>query len=138
MHFDIVLKRQSVNSDVTQTTQLQARLRNLRGTRVSRQIIRKWLPLFLLNTRRPFQVTLLTPRHPRVLSLVTCSEHKNMWTWKYSTGLPSWSLVGVMAPCKKMMVVRIAEKGKVSNTSRSTCSPVWIGQPLNSKQICLL
>uniref|UniRef100_A0A3P8UA40 Transposase Tc1-like domain-containing protein n=1 Tax=Amphiprion percula TaxID=161767 RepID=A0A3P8UA40_AMPPE len=44
-------------------TQLQACLREVRGTRVSRQTICNGLHHFGLNARRLLQVTPLTPRH---------------------------------------------------------------------------
>ncbi|KAI3361517.1 hypothetical protein L3Q82_013667 [Scortum barcoo] len=46
-------------------TQLQFRLQDVRGTRVSRQTIHNRLHRFGLNARRPLQVTPLTPRHRR-------------------------------------------------------------------------
>uniref|UniRef100_A0A3B3CA19 Transposase Tc1-like domain-containing protein n=1 Tax=Oryzias melastigma TaxID=30732 RepID=A0A3B3CA19_ORYME len=44
-------------------TLLEARLPNVRNSRVSRQTIHNRLHRFDLNSRRPLQVTSLTPRH---------------------------------------------------------------------------
>ena len=53
------------NRDLTAPV-LQSRLREVRGTRVSRQTIRNRLHHFGLRTRRPLQVTPLTDRHRRL------------------------------------------------------------------------
>uniref|UniRef100_A0A8C5HEH9 Transposase Tc1-like domain-containing protein n=1 Tax=Gouania willdenowi TaxID=441366 RepID=A0A8C5HEH9_GOUWI len=53
------------STEETTATQLQACLREVRGTRVSRQTIRNRLHRFGLNARQPLQVTPLTPRHCR-------------------------------------------------------------------------
>ena len=53
------------NRDLTAPV-LQSRLREVRGTRVSRQTIRNRLHHFGLRARRPLQVTPLTYRHRRL------------------------------------------------------------------------
>uniref|UniRef100_A0A665VFF3 Transposase Tc1-like domain-containing protein n=1 Tax=Echeneis naucrates TaxID=173247 RepID=A0A665VFF3_ECHNA len=60
---DQYLRTYALRHHYATATQLQARLRDVRGTRVSRQTIRNRLHHFSLNARRPLQVTPLTPRH---------------------------------------------------------------------------
>ena len=64
---------------------LQSRLREVRGTRVSRQTIRNRLHHFGLRARRPLQVTPLTDRHRR-LRLQWARDHM---TWN----IQQWSSV---------------------------------------------
>ncbi|KAI3367222.1 hypothetical protein L3Q82_008273 [Scortum barcoo] len=73
-------------------TQLQARLRDVRGTRVSRQTIRNRLHRFGLNARRPLQVTPLTPRHRRE-RLQWAQDHVT-WT------MQQWSTVLFTDECR--------------------------------------
>uniref|UniRef100_A0A671UB61 Transposase Tc1-like domain-containing protein n=1 Tax=Sparus aurata TaxID=8175 RepID=A0A671UB61_SPAAU len=125
-------------------TQLQTQLRDVRGTRVSRQTIRNRLHRFGLNARRPLQVTPLTPRHRRE-RLQWAQDHVT-WT------MQQWSTVlftdKVGSPCTEMMVVSVAGEGEVSDRLRSTWSPGFplveevqqSGQasPVSAKQIWLL
>uniref|UniRef100_A0A3B4YEN0 Transposase Tc1-like domain-containing protein n=1 Tax=Seriola lalandi dorsalis TaxID=1841481 RepID=A0A3B4YEN0_SERLL len=67
-------------------TQLQARLRDVRGTRVSSQTIRNRLHCFGLNARRPLQVTPLTPRHRRE-RLQWAQDHVTWTMQQWSTVL---------------------------------------------------
>uniref|UniRef100_A0A3B3SK33 Transposase Tc1-like domain-containing protein n=1 Tax=Paramormyrops kingsleyae TaxID=1676925 RepID=A0A3B3SK33_9TELE len=67
-------------------TQLQACLRDARGTRVSRQTIRNRLHRFGLNARRPLQVTRLTPRHRRE-RLQWAQDHVTWTMQQWSTVL---------------------------------------------------
>uniref|UniRef100_A0A3Q1CLE5 Transposase Tc1-like domain-containing protein n=1 Tax=Amphiprion ocellaris TaxID=80972 RepID=A0A3Q1CLE5_AMPOC len=60
---DRYLRTYALRHRYATATQLQACLREVRGTRVSRQTIRNRLHRFGLNSRRPLQVTPLTPRH---------------------------------------------------------------------------
>uniref|UniRef100_A0A3B3RHT8 Transposase Tc1-like domain-containing protein n=1 Tax=Paramormyrops kingsleyae TaxID=1676925 RepID=A0A3B3RHT8_9TELE len=64
-NYDQYLRTYALRHRHATATQLQACLRDARGTRVSRQIIRNRLHRFGLNARRPLQVTPLTPRHRR-------------------------------------------------------------------------
>uniref|UniRef100_A0A671U5R4 Transposase Tc1-like domain-containing protein n=1 Tax=Sparus aurata TaxID=8175 RepID=A0A671U5R4_SPAAU len=73
-------------------TQLQAQLRDVRGTRVSRQTIRNRLHRFGLNARRPVQVTPLTPRH-RSERLQWAQDHVT-WTMQH------WSTVLSTDECR--------------------------------------
>uniref|UniRef100_A0A3B5AD51 Tc1-like transposase DDE domain-containing protein n=1 Tax=Stegastes partitus TaxID=144197 RepID=A0A3B5AD51_9TELE len=70
----------------TSATELQARVRDVRGTRVSRQTIRNRLHRFGLNTRRPLQVTPLTPRHRRE-HLQWAQDHVTWTMQQWSTVL---------------------------------------------------
>ena len=72
------------NMDLTAPV-LQSRLREVRGTRVSRQTIRNRLHHFGLRARRPLQVTPLTDRHRR-LRLQWARDHV---TWN----IQQWSSV---------------------------------------------
>ena len=72
------------NRDLTGPV-LQSRLREVRGTRVSRQTIRNRLRHFGLRARRPLQVTPLTVRHRR-LRLQWARDHV---TWN----IQQWSSV---------------------------------------------
>ena len=71
------------NRDLTAPV-LQSRLREVRGTRVSRQTIRNRLHHFGLRARRPLQVTPLTDRHRR-LRLQWARDHVtwNIQQWSY-------------------------------------------------------
>uniref|UniRef100_A0A3P8TW82 Transposase Tc1-like domain-containing protein n=1 Tax=Amphiprion percula TaxID=161767 RepID=A0A3P8TW82_AMPPE len=60
---DRYLRTYALRHRYATATQLQTCLREVRGTRVSRQTIRNRLHRFGLNARRPLQVTPLTPRH---------------------------------------------------------------------------
>uniref|UniRef100_A0A3Q1C4Q4 Tc1-like transposase DDE domain-containing protein n=1 Tax=Amphiprion ocellaris TaxID=80972 RepID=A0A3Q1C4Q4_AMPOC len=73
-------------------TQLQACLREVRGTRVSRQTIRNRLHCFGLNARQPLQMTPLTPRHRRD-RLQWAQEHVT-WT------MQQWSTVLFTGECR--------------------------------------
>uniref|UniRef100_A0A3B5ARU7 Transposase Tc1-like domain-containing protein n=1 Tax=Stegastes partitus TaxID=144197 RepID=A0A3B5ARU7_9TELE len=67
-------------------TELQAHLRDVRGTRVSRQTICNRLHRFGLNARRPLQVTPLTPRHHRE-RLQWAQDHVTWTMQQWSTFL---------------------------------------------------
>uniref|UniRef100_A0A3B4ADK0 Transposase Tc1-like domain-containing protein n=1 Tax=Periophthalmus magnuspinnatus TaxID=409849 RepID=A0A3B4ADK0_9GOBI len=73
-------------------TQLQACLRDVRGTRVSRQTIRNRLYCFGFNARRPLQVTPLTPRHCRE-RLQWAQDHVT-WTMQH------WSTILFTDECR--------------------------------------
>ncbi|RXN28893.1 Transposable element Tcb1 [Labeo rohita] len=89
---DQYLRTYALRHRYATATQLQARLRDVRGTRVSRQTIRNRLHRFGLNARRPLQVTPLTPRHRRE-RLQWAQDHVT-WT------MQQWSTVLFTDECR--------------------------------------
>uniref|UniRef100_A0A3B5AE63 Transposase Tc1-like domain-containing protein n=1 Tax=Stegastes partitus TaxID=144197 RepID=A0A3B5AE63_9TELE len=83
---DQYLRTYALRHRYASATELQARLRDVRGTRVSRQTIRNRLHRFGLNARRPLQVTPLTPRHRRV-RLQWAQDHVTWTMQQWSTVL---------------------------------------------------
>ncbi|KAL0202751.1 hypothetical protein M9458_000769 [Cirrhinus mrigala] len=83
---DQYLRTYALRHRYVTATQLQARLRDVRGTRVSRQTIRNRLHCFGLNARRPLQVTPLTPKHPRE-RLQWAQDHVTWTMQQWSTVL---------------------------------------------------
>ncbi|RXN05943.1 Transposable element Tcb1 [Labeo rohita] len=89
---DQYLRTYALRHRYATATELQARLRDVRGTRVSRQTIRNRLHRFGLNARRPLQVTPLTPRHRRE-RLQWAQDHVT-WT------MQQWSTVLFTDECR--------------------------------------
>uniref|UniRef100_A0A671Z4H8 Transposase Tc1-like domain-containing protein n=1 Tax=Sparus aurata TaxID=8175 RepID=A0A671Z4H8_SPAAU len=83
---DQYLRTYALRHRYATATQLQAQLRDVRGTRVSRQTIRNRLHRFGLNARRPLQVTPLTPRHRRE-RLQWAQDHVTWTMQQWSTVL---------------------------------------------------
>uniref|UniRef100_A0A3Q1D2I3 HTH cro/C1-type domain-containing protein n=1 Tax=Amphiprion ocellaris TaxID=80972 RepID=A0A3Q1D2I3_AMPOC len=81
---DQYLRTYALRHRYATATQLQACLREVRGTRVSRQTIRNRLHRFGLNARRPLQVTPLTPRH-RCDRLQWAQDHVTWTMQQWST-----------------------------------------------------
>uniref|UniRef100_A0A3B5AWL8 Transposase Tc1-like domain-containing protein n=1 Tax=Stegastes partitus TaxID=144197 RepID=A0A3B5AWL8_9TELE len=96
---DQYLRTDELRHRYASATELQACLRDVRGTRVSRQTIRNRLHCFGLNARRPLQVTPLTTRH--------CHE-RLQWAQDHVTWtMQQWSTV--------------------LNDGRQRCATVWAG-----------
>uniref|UniRef100_A0A3B5A2U8 Tc1-like transposase DDE domain-containing protein n=1 Tax=Stegastes partitus TaxID=144197 RepID=A0A3B5A2U8_9TELE len=88
---DQYLRTYALRHRYASATELQAHLRDVSGTRVSRQTIRNPLHRFGLNARRPLQVTPLTPRHHRE-RLQWAQDHV-IWT------MQQWSTVPFTDEC---------------------------------------
>uniref|UniRef100_A0A3B5B5P7 Transposase Tc1-like domain-containing protein n=1 Tax=Stegastes partitus TaxID=144197 RepID=A0A3B5B5P7_9TELE len=115
---DQYLRTYALRQCYASATELQARLRDVRGTRVSRQTIGNRLHRFGLNARRLLQVTPLTPRHRRE-RLQWAQDHVT-WT------MQQWSTVLFTDERRvtlQMMVVSVAGEGEVSDMLRLTWSP---------------
>uniref|UniRef100_A0A3B4ZXC1 Transposase Tc1-like domain-containing protein n=1 Tax=Stegastes partitus TaxID=144197 RepID=A0A3B4ZXC1_9TELE len=89
---DQYLRTYALRHRCASATELQAHLRDVRGTRVSRQTICNRLHCFGLNARRPLQVTPLTPRHRRE-RLQWAQDHVT-WT------MQQWSTVLFTDECR--------------------------------------
>uniref|UniRef100_A0A3B4Z752 Transposase Tc1-like domain-containing protein n=1 Tax=Stegastes partitus TaxID=144197 RepID=A0A3B4Z752_9TELE len=83
---DQYLRTYALRHRYASATELQARLRDVRGTRVSRQTISNRLHRFGLNARRLLQVTPLTPRHRRE-RLQWAQDHVTWTMQQWSTVL---------------------------------------------------
>uniref|UniRef100_A0A671UD83 Transposase Tc1-like domain-containing protein n=1 Tax=Sparus aurata TaxID=8175 RepID=A0A671UD83_SPAAU len=91
---DQYLRTYALRHRYATATQLQAQLRDVRGTRVSRQTIRNRLHRFGLNARRPLQVTPLTPRHRRE-RLHWAQDHVTWTMQQWSTVLHSFVILAM-------------------------------------------
>uniref|UniRef100_A0A3B5BL52 Transposase Tc1-like domain-containing protein n=1 Tax=Stegastes partitus TaxID=144197 RepID=A0A3B5BL52_9TELE len=89
---DQYLRTYALRHRYASATELQARLQDVRGTRVSRQTIPNRLHRFGLNARRLLQVTPLTPRHRRE-RLEWAQDHVT-WT------MQQWSTVLFTDECR--------------------------------------
>ncbi|RXN29207.1 Transposable element Tcb1 [Labeo rohita] len=116
---DQYLRTYALRHRYATATQLQARLRDVRGTRVSRQTIRNRLHRFGLNARRPLQVTPLTPRHRRE-RLQWAQDHVT-WT------MQQWSTDLLTDECR-VTLHRSAGEGEASDTLRDIIEPIIIPQ----------
>ncbi|KAM9436105.1 very long chain fatty acid elongase 2 isoform 2-T2 [Clarias gariepinus] len=90
---DQYLKTYALRDRYATATQLQARLQDAKGTRVSRQNIHNRLHRFGLNARRLLQVTPLSPRH-RCERLQWAQDHVT-WT------MQQWSTVLFTDECQQ-------------------------------------
>uniref|UniRef100_A0A8P4KQ24 Transposase Tc1-like domain-containing protein n=1 Tax=Dicentrarchus labrax TaxID=13489 RepID=A0A8P4KQ24_DICLA len=117
---DQYLRTYALRHHYATATQLQARLRDVRGTRVSRQTIRNRLHRFGLNARRPLQVTPLTPRHPR--ERLQWAQDRVTWT------MQQWSTV--LTPptfCSWIMLHHIVPELSQLDFRKSECL-IWYDQ----------
>uniref|UniRef100_A0A3P8TVV3 Transposase Tc1-like domain-containing protein n=1 Tax=Amphiprion percula TaxID=161767 RepID=A0A3P8TVV3_AMPPE len=127
---DQYLRTYALTHRYATATQLQACLREVRGTRVSRQTIRNRLHCFGLNARQPLQVTPLTPRHRRD-HLQWAQEHVT-WT------MQQWSTVLFTGECRVTLhrndahqhCWRSALRGWSCITSRTSFLLIWTSTSL--------